>query len=454
MDRSPPGSGSQDFGVNRALRVYSIVLVLTTLTAWVSFLLNPAAMSYPLFDPYDRYHDLTNYLSKIGHLNLGAAELARGVPIFNYPAPAAYLYKLLLLLPDHPLLPYMTLLTVAVVSFVIITWRAAHIRLPRNATAATALMATAVLGFPMHFTIDRANIEGAVWVCTAVGLWCFLARRYTPAAVFIGLAASIKPFPGLLLLLLVAQRRFKEAALGAAVSAVSMVIALTALGPNPIQAYKDLLPGIQRYYFSYVEHQVASLEARFDHSLLDGERSLTLLVHNRTLDPTKLEKLEDRLNAEPGPTMATIRSLHWYGPVTAASLLLICLIFFRKPLLNQLTAVSIAATLLPLSAAEYTLLYLYVPFAAFVVFLLRDVATGEVSFSPRAAIAIACTYALLLSPLTFFRVLAGDVQLLLLLLLLILAARYPMRSLYFDQSGAVDYTSRDAVNKRHAFHPS
>lgn len=432
MDRSPPGSASQDFGVNRALRIYSIVLVFTTLGAWANFLACPLAVSYPLFDPKDRYHDLTNYLSKIAHLDQGAAELARGSPVFNYPAPAAFVYKLLLLVPRHPVLPYITLLAVTAVSLIAIAWRAARIRLPQNSRAATALAATALLGLPLIFTMDRANIEGVVWICSAIGLWFFLTRRHVPAAIFIGLAASIKPFPALLLLLLVAQRRYKAAALGVIVAAATMATALTALGPNPVQAYKDLLPGIQLYYRAYVVHQVPSLEARFDHSLLDGERSMVLLVHNRSLDPVELAKTEDRLNAEPGPTLATVTPVRWYGPVSTACLLVICLVFIRRPVLNQLTAISIAITLLPLSASEYTLLYLYVPFAAFVVFLLRDVATGEVSFSPRAATAIACTYALLLAPLSFFKALAGDVQLLLLLLLLILAARYPMNSRYFE----------------------
>lgn len=432
MDQSAPGSGSQNFGVERVLWLYSLVLGCTTLGAWVSYWLHPKVFTrYPLFSPHDRYRDLTNYLGKIAHLNEGAAPLARGLPVFNYPAPAAFVYKLLLLSPTHPLLPYMSLLAAAIIAFVVISWRAAHIHLPRNSGAAAAILATAAFGMPMHFTIDRANIEGVVWICSAIGLCCLLTRRYWSAAAFIGLASSIKPFPSLLLLLLLAQRRFRETAMGAAVAAAAILLALTALGPNPLQAYKDLLPGIQRYYHSYVEHQVPSGEARFGHSLLDGERSVALLIQNRSLDATRLEETQDELHATPGPTAAILGPLHWYGPVSAAGLLAICLVFFRRPVLNQLAAISVAVTLLPLSASEYTLLYLYVPFAAFVIFLVRDVDTGDVPFSNRAALAIACTYALLLAPLSFFKSLAGDVQLLLLFVLLFLAARYPMHSRFF-----------------------
>jgi hypothetical protein len=93
----------------------------------------------------------------------------------------------------------------------------------------------------------------------------------------------------------------------------------------------------------------------------------------------------------------------------------------------------VAIAIFPPVAADYTLLHLYLPFGALVVFLTREVATGKVAFSYHSMLALAVIYALLFSPLTFLMLYAGDAKLLLLLALLFVAARSPMRSEYFDQ---------------------
>jgi hypothetical protein len=97
-----------------------------------------------------------------------------------------------------------------------------------------------------------------------------------------------------------------------------------------------------------------------------------------------------------------------------------------------LTALGVVVTLFPLSAADYTLLHLYVPFGALLVFLTREVATGKATLSYASMLTFAVIYALLFSPLTFLTLYAGDAKLLLLLALLVVAARSPMRSAYFD----------------------
>ncbi|MDR3744499.1 MAG: hypothetical protein P4K80_00020 [Acidobacteriaceae bacterium] len=50
------------------------------------------------FDHNDQFRDLTNYAEKTAHLHGAAAALGSGLPAYNYPAPAAFVYKILL----HP----------------------------------------------------------------------------------------------------------------------------------------------------------------------------------------------------------------------------------------------------------------------------------------------------------------------------------------------------------------
>jgi hypothetical protein len=172
-------------------------------------------------------------------------------------------------------------------------------------------------------------------------------------------------------------------------------------------------------------------EARFEHSLLDGMKSVALTVEMGGVHTAGAVKEVQRLNAVPGgwPVVRVLASI--YPFVAVAGLGLLFAVFYPMPILNQLTALGVAITLFPPSAGDYTLLHLYVPFGALVIFLTRDVAGGKASLRYSSMLAFAVIYALLFSPLTFLRMYASDAKLLLLIALLVVTARAPMPSAYF-----------------------
>jgi hypothetical protein len=296
------------------------------------------------------------------------------------------------------------------------------------------------LGYPLWFTADRGNIEGVVWALTAAGLCLFLRRRVLAAAVLIGIAASIKPFPILLLLLLLRHRKYKEAALGLITAVLLVIGSLTALGPTPWKAYQDLKPGVVLYASDYILNLKPVGEMRFNHSLLDGMKSAAVTVEMGGIYPVKALVEVTELRTEPGGWHTVRPLVRIYPFVAIAGLGLLFAVFYRMPLLNQVTALAVAVTLFPPVSGEYTLLNLYVPFGALLVFLTREVATGKTTFSYASMLAFAVIYALLFSPLTFLMLYAGDAKLLLLLALLVVAARSPMHSEYFGDPANQDAT--------------
>ncbi|HUD21888.1 MAG TPA: hypothetical protein VMQ60_03510, partial [Acidobacteriaceae bacterium] len=104
----------------------------------------------------------------------------------------------------------------------------------------------------------------------------------------------------------------------------------------------------------------------------------------------------------------------------------------------------VSVTLFPISAFDYTLLHLYIPFAALLVFLTREVAAGKATIHYASMLAFAVIYALLFSPLTFLMLYAGDAKLLLLIALLVVAARSPMHSKYFSNPTNQDAARADS----------
>jgi hypothetical protein len=425
--------------VTVALLVYTVLMLSVSRVSWIVYRHNHRFDERPLFTKADRFRDLTNYVGKTAHLLGGAATLGRGYPVYTYPAPAAFVYKALIYaVPGYGVVIYLTFLAICTLGFAIAALRASRGSRWVGPAAAVAIVATAVFGYPLWFDADRGNIEGVVWAMAAVGL-CFLLRaRYRAAAVLIGLAASIKPFSILFLLLLLARRRYKEAALGVVTAGLVILAALTALGPNPWKAYQGLKPGVSLYLAEYVTNLAPAEEARFDHSLLDGMKSAALTVEMGGIRPRKAIGDVETLNAEPGgwPVIHTL--VRVYPFVAMAGLGLLVAVFRKLPMLNQLTALGVAITLFPLAAGDYTLLHLYVPFGALVVFMTREAAAGRSTLAFGSLLAFAVTYALLFAPLTFLAIYAGDAKLLLLLALLVVAAVSPMPSEYFgDPAGEV-----------------
>jgi hypothetical protein len=107
--------------------------------------------------------------------------------------------------------------------------------------------------------------------------------------------------------------------------------------------------------------------------------------------------------------------------------------FFKLPVVNQMILLGAAITLLPPVAAEYTLLHLYVPFGIFLLFLVREVATGRVVCEQKYILTLLILFAFLFSPLTFFGSYAGDFKTLLLIGLLTITGSYAMPSSMFNE---------------------
>jgi hypothetical protein len=428
--------------VRLALWVYALLVVLVTAASWAIYKHNTAFYLRPLFTAEDQFRDLTNYIDKTAHLYHGSAALGSGYPIYGYPGPTgAYVDKFLIYtFPGHAVRFYLVLLTICISCFAVVAWRAARAGRAVMHSAAAAIVVTAVLGYPLWFCADRGNIEGVVWALAAAGL-CFLLRgRYRAAAVLIGLSVSIKPFTILFLFLLVGRRKYKEAALGLVTVVVLVIASLTAMGPTPWKVYQDLKPGASLYLDCYIMDLRPPEEMRFNHSLLDGMKSAALTVEMGGIHRHKAIAEIERLRAEPGGWHVVHPLVRVYPFVAIAGIGLLFAVFYRMPLLNQLTALAVAVTLFPPVAGDYTLLHLYVPFGALLVFLTREVVPGKAAFPYSSMLALAVIYALLFSPLTFLMIYAGDAKLLLLLALLVVAARSPMPSAYFGDPANQDVT--------------
>jgi hypothetical protein len=421
--------------VNRYLWIYALLLVaMTALSCAVYFASGRAELFRPLFDGDDRFGDLTNYSGKIAHLADGGTALGSGFPVFNYPAPAAYVYAVFLRgFPHYPVHAFLALLLAGLLLGAFLLWKAAQLRGAKVSGLPAAIAATVICGSPMAFAADRGNLEGVVGLILGTGLVLYIAERYFGAAVFIGLAASIKPFPGLFFLLLVRKKRYREVAVGLAVAACSILLALTALGPTPIKAYESLEPGVNRYYNNYILKVLPPDEGRFAHSILDGMKELTAEAFAPPSQAVP-EKVAPRPAGSSPVTRSQVHKMFLASLLLGAGVLVfVSRRLYKLPAVNQMILLAVAVTLLPPVSSEYTLIHLYVPFGAFLIFLTRDAATRNVEIKRSVVLTILTLFALLFSPLTFFNIFSGDVKMCLLIAMLIVVSRNPMPSSIFKE---------------------
>lgn len=418
--------------VKLAIGLYLSLLILLSAASWLAYLKHRTFDSRPLFQSSDRFMDLLSFAPKTEHLRNAAETLGSGYPIYNYPAPAAFVIKALIFtFPGHAIATYFSIVFLFLLGFVIAGFYAMRNQGGAHLLPAAAMVATALFGFPLIFAVDRGNIEVVVWAFAATGL-CFLLRgRSRVAAVFIGVASAIKPFSFLYFLLLLRRRKYKDAAFGAAISAAILLIALSILGHTPWQAYRQLQAGISLMMGRYIANLTPPGELRFAHSVLDFLKSLALAVKLRSLNVDLAVEVGTRLRVQPGGWDVARTLVHIYAAVALAAIALLAFVFFRKPALNQVIAAAVSVTLFPPISSEYTLLHLYIPFGAFLIFLNRNLTAGRAQIKVRWVFAYATLFGVLFAPLTFLRIYAGTCKTLVLVAILVVAASSPLPSSYY-----------------------
>jgi len=401
-----------------ALQIYCVILTGLTLLGWAFVCFNrfalhlPFPWDWPLFDPRLRFSDLTENYDRLKLLDQG---IWGGPVMFVYPAPALGIFAVLLKWFSQPVTVFLiislTVYLAAALLFRRVIAEAGRLSWLLN----TALVLTVVCSYPAIFQMDRGNIEIFSFGLVLGGICCFAKRSYWAAAILIGLAGSIKPFPLLFLYLLLTKRLYKQASLALGVFLVTNLVSLHWIGPTIAKAYSALAVD-QRVFFQTLVLKYLPNAIHFDHSLFSCIKQVIRL----TLGWSSEEAMASRLQA------AYVGYL-----VFAAVFGLTCLWCFRnKPVLNQLFAVTILVLVMPPVSYDYTLISVYIVWGAFMIHLFHD---GNV----KRPLLFLVPFAILMTPHPFLRVgnvgCGGPFNALLLLFLLGVAFKTDLPSSLFSE---------------------
>jgi len=449
QETSPPASHDiearrqSEADVNKGLRIYVVTFLVLTAFAWGlagirgSILHEPYPRNTVFFIPEVRFSDFLDLSQRVPHWRephvLSRTDIKTTHPYpfpYPYPAPSFYVYVFFVrLFPLHPLRAY---LIFVLLSFLLATCffslrvrRATSKKLPQ-----IAIWSTLLLGFPLQFLIDRGNIEAVIWLLVLLGVVAFAWNRMLVSAILWSLAASMKIFPGLLFVLFLARRKFGTFVVAIAATAAFSLLALAGIGPTIHQA---ALESSRSAAFLTSNYIVQHDNAGFDHSFFQGIKHGIYVAEAFQKHPT----VPLPIRTLPANRIA-LRVYNIVIPL--AALLLYWFRLRRLPLLNQFIAYIILCVSLPYVSGDYTLVHVYIAWAAFLLFLLDDVATGRVKIPANAIHRILFSCAVTFVPLSYIAItgstnrsfaLGPQVKTIFLILILLTVCRVPMPSSLF-----------------------
>jgi hypothetical protein len=271
-------------------------------------------------------------------------------------------------------------------------------------TAALLPVTLVAMSFPIARLIHQGNIELVVWMFTALGVWAFMQRRDDAAAVLWGLAAAMKLFPLILLILLLPRGRYRAFAVGVATFVGATIVSLWWLGPTVGVAWSGSLKNVFGYQgVRAVEWSIASLAT--NHSLIE------------------FAKLAAQTFSFPQAKVVL--------PYYVAGMLVMAFIFLKKlwkmPEANQLLGVSAFMLMYPSISYYHTLVHMYAPFAVLAAVAIRAAKVAVTVRGLKAAMLLFVPLFASFTVLTYPSALifCGLVQAMVLLVLLLMAAEYP-----------------------------
>jgi len=325
------------------------------------------------------------------------------------PAPVAYppfgaVQLGLLYFTGHPVI-FFLVLAMAGLGFAV--WAVSRALVEVGIDRRTAMLfplTLALVSFPIQRLVVQGNIEIFLWIFAAVGTWAYLRDHDDVAAIFWGLAAASKFYPAVLLLLLLARRKFRAFAVGMLVFVVVTLLSTAYLGPDLATAWKGSLQNV----FGYQLLRAAELSTRE----MNANHSWFL--------PVKL-----------AAAIAGTSALKLVKAYYVCGGLLFVAVFFgrlrKMPVANQLLGASIFMMAFPTISYFHTLVNLYAPLLVLFFLAIRadraGVRIAGLSTAILLFIPLFASFQLFTFPTAFL--FCGVVQTILLLVLFLYAVQYP-----------------------------
>ncbi len=204
-----------------------------------------------------------------------------------------------------------------------------------------------LLTYPLLFTLDRANLEGLVFIFLALFIYFYWRRHFMVSSIFLGAAIAMKVFPVVFLVLFLSDRKYKEMFAGIAAAVIFSAGALLALNGS---FFKNL-----NEFLSTKNFDIYSAYLGPKHIVQRGVNIFSVLkiylIHFKMIAKTDMTQLLNRY--------AELSVVFFAG-------LAAYVVFVEKEFWKKVAILVISMLLLPQLSGDYKLIHLFLPLFLFI----------------------------------------------------------------------------------------
>jgi hypothetical protein len=345
----PPRFGAVDLGTPKNRRVLVLALV-TAAGTWAS-----AGFHYILGSYFSRPYPFNTFLFKpddaFGDFAMNwrfARDLIAGTSrTVNYTPFSQSLMGLANAAPQWLGAACMIAALAIVLAYIVSRFFTDEMRANTPLTAIVTLVLV-TMTYPVLFTVDRANEEAIVFILLFAFVYLYFVRPSRWAAFFLGAAIAYKIYPVVLVVLFVADRRWRDVALTFAAATGLLAVGTFVLGMLSGYGPAGVLSAWRETLFG-------------GHVVYSGK--LYASQHGHSIWGALVGVLNRLRHIGPGPNAR----IAYFAIAVLVFLLLAALIVrrVREPW-QRLALLVIAMLVLPFESHDYTLIHLLLPLMLFV----------------------------------------------------------------------------------------
>jgi hypothetical protein len=228
-------------------------------------------------------------------------------------------------------------------SLALLTWHGVTARVGSRRLRWAYVLIFCFLSYPVLFLVDRANLEMLVFALLAAFVWLYYWRGSRWAFLPLGLAIAAKYYAVVLLVVLVAERRWRQLALCVAAAVAAEALATVAL--SAVSGF-SVFQVIANTRTTLAHHQQGGIAGVWYSHNLVGAFALV-----------------DRLT---GYGVQSIYGFQLALHIFEAGLfvlVVVCCVAYDMPAWKRLAALVICMLVLPQESRDYTLIHLFLPLA-------------------------------------------------------------------------------------------
>lgn len=301
--------------------------------------------NYPLntflFRPWDRFYDFIHLYNLSRHYN-PYFEPYLFTNLRNI-FPFLFFVGYVISLKDLTFsLPFVLISFLLLFSF--ITY---HSILGKNNQSSLINTAILLISYPILFALDRANLEILVFITLFLFTAFYLRKKYILSSILLGISLSLKPFPGIFLILFFTEKKYKEIIFTIITSLILTLIPLATFQNGLLKNLHQLIYSLTTYSKIYA---IQNEGLAFGHSLWGLLKFIMIIFLGYPSDAH----------------LSFLLNIYSILTLIALVILFIYIKYIEQTFWKKIALLIISLLLFPTVSADYRLLHIFIPLFLFI----------------------------------------------------------------------------------------